>query len=73
MKWLNYTEQKPDKEGFYAIMYCFGPTEGFLPDSDYWDGKKWDSNLPVCLFSSQIFDDYEAAGQWANDNDIEDC
>ncbi len=40
MKW-EFTKD-PTELGWYAVLICYDPREGILPDAAYWNGEKWD-------------------------------
>lgn len=40
MVW-NDSTLPPSQNGWYSILQCHDPHEGFFPMASYWDGKKW--------------------------------
>lgn len=43
--WLDASEQPPTEPGWYAVLWCYEPNEGFFPDGAYWDGERWLSDV----------------------------
>lgn len=66
----DYWKDHPEKQGYYAIQYCWDPMEGVFVGVGYWDGKKWDSTFPIGTSNDGgPFSSFEEAKKWAEDND----
>lgn len=66
-KW-DHDAKAPPKPGIYAILYCWEPQEGVFDGAAYWNGKKWDQELPIGAFSFQPFKTIKEAEEWAERN-----
>ena len=62
-------DEKPERAGWYAVLYCWEAAEGSFVSSDYWTGSAWELTSPVISFSSSSFATEEEAEEWAELND----
>lgn len=60
---------EPLPPGWYAILYCWDPHEGFFPGAAYWNGSAWSRDVPIVEISACDFADEVSAEKWADDND----
>lgn len=74
--WLDASDKPPTEPGWYAVLWCFDPDEGYFPAGFYWDGERWYDGEkvrvpPVAMRSPQSFAEEEDATDWAREHDPE--
>ena len=69
-EWVEYSDNPPKSQGWYALHYFWDAVEGSWVESDFFDGQNFEKSLPVTHISSVSFSNKELADHWANENDI---
>jgi len=65
-----WTYDKPLSPGWYAVVKCWEPSEGYFPDANFWDGQSWQERQPILQRSPVSFDTQVAARAWADAHDL---
>jgi len=61
MKWISFWwEEQPTISGWYPILICYDPHEGFFPHGAYWNGSEWDRNAVSHWLPTQAKDQESA-------------
>lgn len=55
--------------GFYPVLVCWDPTEGFIPTGGNWNGKEWLDFLPVALVNTTRCETWREARELACKHD----
>jgi hypothetical protein len=58
----------PTEPGWYPVLVCYDPREGFFPRAACWSGEEW-STTDVCAFIDERFSSALEAEQLADYND----
>lgn len=69
IEFISVYDTKPSSEGWYAVLSCFDPNEGFFPVGDFWDGEKFVSGLPVSNWVDVVFNTEQEAERFAHKHD----
>ena len=67
--WDAWTEGPPELAGWYAIRWCYYAEEGEFTDVDYWNGSRWEEDLPMILRSPTQFASRAEALKWSLDHE----
>jgi hypothetical protein len=68
-KFLNVVEASPSLAGWYAVLLCWGPNEGYFPEAKYWDGSWQDDDGSLTCFWPDRFETEKDAKEYADTND----
>ena len=69
IEWTDYDPEAVLAPGWYALIYCWDPSEGAQVGCAYWDGANWSDRYPIDKVSSQTFVTDDDAWKWAIDHD----
>lgn len=65
-------EPPPSKPGWYPMQYAWDAAEeGIFTGAAYWNGKAWETDVPLFGWIDECFDDEEQAADLAWENDSE--
>lgn len=68
MEFVGMYDESPKEAGWYAVLLCWEPREGFFPGAAYWDGARFNETA-VSHFIPQPFEDEQTAKDSAYEND----
>ncbi len=64
IKWSDWIHNaKPNNAGYYTINYCWDIDEGSFCEVSYWNGNKWNDELPISKYAGP-FENKELAESW---------
>jgi len=69
--WI-YVEQRaasPDQAGWYSICFSWEAEEDVMAGAAYFDGKRWQTDLPIVARSPRSFLTQAAAEEYAEEFD----
>jgi hypothetical protein len=64
-----FLDDKPKVKGWYATLHCWDIEEGMFPGAAYWEGDRFDTDLPITAFIDHVFETEQAADDAAWEND----
>jgi len=71
--WISVYDSLPAETGWYPVLICWEPREGFFPDAAYWNGTEFldesSSPRPYSHYINQPCDSFTEAEALADDND----
>lgn len=70
--WVVAASFMPAESGWYAILVCWDPEEGYFPNADFFDGETWHEYSPrlITYRSPTPFMAKEPAHAWAYTHDL---
>jgi hypothetical protein len=59
----------PERAGWYSICFCWEAEEGIMTEAAYFDGKCWQTDLPIVAWSYRSFATQAEAQNYAEEFD----
>lgn len=66
-QWKFVEDYQPISTGWFPVLVCWSPREGYFADAGYWDGNKFDTSLPITHLIPRNFPNKGAAMAYAEE------